>query len=189
MSRVRWRQVVLLYLVLAALAAEYWLVERRQTPAATNRPVRERFLPVAPDEVREIRLRRGGRRVEARRTGAQWAVLEPEDAPVPGDLIAAFAEALTTAEAIESVGVPDDGHAYGLGEGAAEVELVTRTGEPLRVIIGGTNPTGTAIYARRGGAPDVHLIGRNVGYYEELIFQALPSGRAPATVEGGPVGG
>ena len=81
MSRVRWRQVVLLYLVLAALAAEYWLVERRQTPAATNRPVRERFLPVAPDEVREIRLRRGGRRVEARRTGAQWAVLEPEDTP------------------------------------------------------------------------------------------------------------
>jgi len=34
-----------------------------------------------------------------------------------------------------------------------------------------------------------YLIGRNVGYYEDLIFQSLPVGRAPALDDGGPVGG
>jgi len=46
------------------------------------------------------------------------------------------------------------------------------------VTIGDANPTGTAVYAQRQGAPDVVLIGRNVRYYEDLIFQALPAGGA-----------
>ena len=55
--------------------------------------------------------------------------------------------------------------------------------------IGETNPTGTAVYARRGGNPVVVLIGRNVRYYEDLIFQALPSGQVPAADVDAPVGG
>ncbi|HYV57490.1 MAG TPA: hypothetical protein VE911_08095, partial [Candidatus Nitrosopolaris sp.] len=57
------------------------------------------------------------------------------------------------------------------------------------VTLGGTNPTGTAVYARLAGAPEVVLIGRDVQYYEELIFQALAGTPAPAVDGRAPIGG
>jgi hypothetical protein len=56
------------------------------------------------------------------------------------------------------------------------------------VTIGGANPTGTAVYAQRQDSADVVLIGRNVRYYEDLIFQALAAERAPATEKNAPIG-
>jgi hypothetical protein len=185
---VRWRQVVLLYAVLALLAGEYWLVERRRVERPTTHPVRERVLPLQAEDLREVRLRRGGRTIVSRREGGVWAVVEPPNTSIPQDLLEAFAVALTEAEEIARVaGAEVDPHAYGLDEGAARVEVVAAQGEPLLVTIGETNPTGTAVYARRGTSPDVILIGRNVRYYEDLIFQALPAGRVPAA-DDGPVG-
>ena len=185
----RWRQVGLLYGVLAALAAEYWLFERAPAPAVQQQPVRQRFLAVRPDELRELRLLRGGRRVVSERSAGHWSVIEPAGSPIPPDLIAAFAEALGAAEEIDSAPAGGDGSAYGLDENAAQVEVVPEHGDPVTVTIGGTNPTGTAVYARRGASPDVVLIGRNVRYYEDLIFQALPEASAPPGDAGAPLGG
>ena len=187
----RWRQVRLLYVVLGALAAEYWFVERRVEPQAMSEPdAPPPFLRLRPAELREIRLVRGGRTIICRRDGAAWAIVEPAGAPVAPDLIAAFTNAL--AEATESAhvgGASADAHAFGLDDGAAQVEMIADGAEPIGITIGGTNPTGTAVYARRRGAPDVVLIGRNVRYYEDLIFQALSADRVPATEAGAPIGG
>jgi len=187
----RWRQVIILYLVLAALGAEYWLVERHRQPAVSTRPARQRFLAVARDDVREIRLLRGGRAIVARRAEGRWMVVEPAEAPIPPDLVTAFADALTAAEEIEVVAeAAGDPTAYGLDATAARIELVVERGSPVVVTIGGPNPTGTAVYARRGDAPAVVLIGRNAGYYEDLLFQALPAAQVPAGSErGAAVGG
>jgi hypothetical protein len=184
----RWRAVLGLYLVAAALAAEYWFVERLRP--APNLPVpRERFLPVEADDVHEVRLLRAGRRIVSRRSGDRWAIVEPEGAPVPSDLIAAFTKALTATEQIQRVAGPEaDARSYGLDNGAAQVELVPRSGRPLVVTLGATNPTGTALYARRAGVADVILIGRDVRYYEDLIFQALAAVPARAVDDAGPVG-
>lgn len=185
----RWRHVALVWIVCAGLGAEYWLVERRPTPAADTEPARPRFIPVGPAEAREVRLSRDGRTVLSRRDGGgAWTVLEPRDAAIPPDLIGAFANALTEAEEIAHLGVGGDPAAFGFDAGATRVEVRGEGGEPVVVTIGDANPTGTAVYARRQGAPDVVLIGRNIRYYEDLIFQALPAGRAPAA-EGAPVGG
>jgi hypothetical protein len=186
---VRWRQVVLLYAVLAALGVEYWLVERSAPPPARARPARQRFLAVRADDLRELRLVRGDRRVVSQRAAGRWSVVEPAGAPIPADLIAAFADALSAAEEIDSApAAGGDAGAYGLDEAAARVEIVPVSGDPVTVTIGATNPTGTAVYARRGGSSDVILIGRNVRYYEELIFQALPGASAPPRDGGAPVG-
>jgi hypothetical protein len=185
----RWRQVILLYLVLGALGAEYWLVERRQVPADA-RPERRRFLALGAGDVREVRLARGGRTIVSRRVDGGWAVVEPPAAPIPPDLVAAFMVALTQAEEIALVGGADaDPQVYGLGERASRVEIVGATGEPLVVTIGETNPTGTAVYARRADRPEVVLIGRNVRYYEDLLFQALPAVEVPGGDRALPVGG
>ena len=185
-----WRQVLVLYAVLGLLGGEYWLIERRRVERPQGQPARERFLSLQPGQLREVRLRRGGRTVVSRRDADGWAVIEPAGTTIPADLIEAFATALTGAEEIARVGdAQADPQAFGLDERAAQVEIIAETGEPVQVTIGETNPTGTAVYARRSGNPVVVLIGRNVRYYEDLIFQALPSGRVPAADVDAPVGG
>ena len=187
---VRWRQVTIAYLVLAALGAEYWLVERRRAPHAESVPVRPRFVPVGAEDVREVRLSRGGRTVVSRREHETWVLVEPAGAPVPPDLIGAFANALAEADVIARVGTEGDApRDFGFDGNATRVEVRGESGEPVVVTIGGENPTGTAVYARRQGAADVVLIGRNIRYYEDLIFQALAAERVPAAESGAPVGG
>jgi hypothetical protein len=185
----RWRQVVVLYVVLAALAGEYWFVERRRVPVKVDEPARPRFLTIEPAELREVRLEQGGRSVVSRLEDGAWRIVEPAGAEVPPDLIAAFTNALANAEEITRI---EDGavdrRAFGLDEGAVRVEMIAERREPLIVTLGTTNPTGTAIYAQRHGAPAVVLIGRNIRYYEELIFQALAGGRVPAADDKVPVG-
>lgn len=186
----RWRQVVVLYVVLGGLAIAWWTGGVRTAPPH-EAPVRRRFLPLGEAPIEELTLERRGRTVRARRAGERWAVVEPSNAAVPSDLVAAFAEALSRAEEIAQVAddTRDDVQPFGLDDGAVRVEIRPRTGPAVVVRIGGTNPTGTAVYARREGATAVVLIGRNVSYYEGLIFDALPPARVPADDGDAPVGG
>jgi hypothetical protein len=186
---VTWQRVLVLYVILAVLAVEYFVVERRPAHEPEAEPARTRFVPVEPAALRELRLRRDGRTVVTRRDAGGWAVLEPAGAVVPPDLIAAFANALASAEEIARY--PEnapDAPAYGFAD-AGQVEMVAEGREPIVVTLGATNPTGTAVYARRAGSRDVVLIGRNVRYYEDLIFQAVSASRVPETEQGAPVGG
>jgi Domain of unknown function (DUF4340) len=186
----RWRQVIFLWAVLATLAVGYWSIEPAPEPPPGGRPARQRFLAVESGALMEVRLHRDGRTIVSRRAGDRWAVVEPEGAPIPSDLIAAFTNALVEAEEIARVETElADPKAYGLGQGAAQVEILTGTGPPLAVTIGAPNPTGTAVYARRGGEQAIVLIGRNVRYYEDLLFESLPAARVPAGDGGIPVGG
>ncbi len=46
------------------------------------------------------------------------------------------------------------------------------TARKVRVLLGARNPTRTAVYAKRDDRPAVYLVGLNVQYYEDLIFEA-----------------
>jgi hypothetical protein len=186
-----WRQVAVLYLIVIALAVEYWFVERprRPPPATADGRVRPRWLDLAADALQEVRLDRAGRTVLLRRGESGWAVIEPRGVAVPPDLLAAFANALAAAEEIERVAESAEGDAFGLGAEAVQVQIRAGGQSTMQVTLGGTNPTGTAIYARRADRPTVVLIGRNVRYYEDLIFRALPQGEVPVGEQSAPVGG
>jgi hypothetical protein len=43
---------------------------------------------------------------------------------------------------------------------------------PISVQIGARNPTQTAVYARRGDEDAIFLVGMNLRYYIDLIFEA-----------------
>jgi hypothetical protein len=181
---------MVLWIVLLVLGGEYWMVERPKQGYPTAERVRPRFLALEPDDVREVRLSREGRTVVSRRDATGWTVIEPAGASVPSDLMAAFTTALAGAEEIGRMGEAEvDAPAFGLDQHAARVEMVPERGASVVVAIGGPNPPGTAVYARRQGAREVILIGRNIRYYEDLIFQAAAAGRAPATDGSAPVGG
>lgn len=187
----RWRQVLLFWAVFLGLLAHWGLVERHRRPAGMREaPARTRFLDLQPAAATALVVERQGRRLVARHEGGAWRVVEPPGTAVPGDLVAAFLEALAAAEEIEQVpATPAEMAGFGFGAGAARVEVEQAGAPPVVVLLGGENPTGTAIYARRGTASRIVLIGRNVRYYEELLLDALPRGGVPAGAGTGPVGG
>ena len=185
----RWRQVIALWVVAAVLGGWYWLVElRRVEPVlSVEKPP---FIVIDPAGLREVRVRRQGHAMVSRWDGAAWVVVEPKGGTVPSDLIAAFANALVSSQEIARIADrADDAAQYGLDERASRIEVVPANGDAVVVVLGGTNPTGTAVYARRDAAPEVVLVGRNIRYYEDLIFQALGAKDAPTTDQGAPVGG
>lgn len=183
----RWRQVGVLYAVAGVLAVLYAReVRRPPTPEARARP---RVLALDAGTLSEIAIQHGARRVVARRAGDGWRVEEPAAADVPSDLVQAFATAVLQAEEIERVGGEQDLAAFGLDDDrATRVELRPAGGPPETLWLGGANPSGTAVYARRLGRPEVILVGRTLRYYEELILQALPRPVVPADTAHEPIG-
>ena len=185
----RWRQVWLLYVVLAAMAVLY----ARDRPAAPeadrSRPPRARFLQLAAPDVAAIRLVRGGRTVSLRRDNRDWVVVEPTGMRVPNDLVSGFLQALLTTEEIDRIATATgDLGSFGLDDQADRVELSRSQGDPVIVTLGATNPTGTALYARRGPDGGVVLIGRQVRDYADMIYDALPRGAVPADTVDGRIG-
>ena len=60
---------------------------------------------------------------------------------------------------------------------SATLEVVI-DGTPARsitILIGDRNPTRTAVYARRSDQTSVFLVGMNLSYYIDLIFEAAKS--------------
>jgi hypothetical protein len=186
---VRWRQVALLYAVVALLGVLYGR-ERAPLPDADGtHPPRARFLQLTASDVVGIRLVRGRRSVELRREGRDWVVVEPAGAELPNDLVTGFLEALLTTEEIDRVATTTgELTSFGLDEQGDRVELARTDGDPVVVTLGGTNPTGTALYARSAREGGVVLIGRQVRDYEDMIYDALPRGAVPAGTADGRIG-
>ena len=186
----RWSQVIGWWLLAIALAVAFV----RLTPEAPGgdpdpRSVRGRVLGLDLTTLAEVTIEHEGRRVVARREGEGWAVEEPADAAVPSDLVAALATALVEAEVIDHAEAAGGLAPFGLDQGATRIELRPAGGPPETLWLGGSNPPGTAIYARRLGSEGVLLVGRTLRYYTELIFDALPKVRVPPDTAGMRVGG
>ena len=185
----RWRQVALFYAVAALLAGLYG---RERTPlrdADGSPPPRARFLQLTASDVVGIRLVRGLRSVELRRDGHDWVVVEPAGTELPNDLVTGFLQALLTTEEIDRVATTTgELSSFGLDEQGDRVELARTEGDPVVVTLGGTNPTGTALYARSAREGGVVLIGRQVRDYEDMIYDALPRGTVPAGTADGRIG-
>jgi len=99
----------------------------------------------------------------------------------PGD--GAAVATLTAGQESEVVGeaTGEDLDDFGLMRPVSEIE-VTVSGEtetPLRVLLGANNPTKTALYAKRADRPNVYLVGGNLRYYQDLIFEAAAGGPRP----------
>lgn len=183
----RWRQVLVLWVVAALLGAQHFFVDRRRPVVhPAERPERRRLLATMPaDAVLGVRLERDGFAVALRRHDGEWAVEQPAGGEVAAGLVEAFVEALTKVEEIERLRGRERGdQAFGLVGGALRLAVSDADGREVVLTIGNANAAGTAVYARLGDAGNAVLIGRNVEYYASLILQevrrtAEPPGDGP----------
>ena len=168
-----WKRAALYWAVFLGLAAYYMAAVRESRPPVAH-PARAAFVTIPAEQVAGLELRRGTNVVRCRRTGGRWEVIEPAERTVPSDLVEALVANLTELPDVEVVA--DDSNTlgeFGLQEPQSEITL-QRTGQaPLTVRLGGHNPAGTAVYAQRSDSPWVFLIGLNVRYYEDLLFEGL----------------
>lgn len=179
-----WRRVGLIYLVLGALSLAFVTLEGTSSapPPPAVRPAAEQsLLGTATEAVIAVTFHRGGVVVRAERDGGRWRVVEPGGAGVASDLIAAAVATLTAGQVAEVMreGRDLDLAAFGLAEPSSEIDVEVGDGtrRRVRVLLGARNPTKTAVYARRDDRAAVYLVGLNVRYYEDLIFEGASAHR------------
>jgi len=169
-----WRRAALYWAGFLVLAAYYVAIERQPRDEAAAHLLRAPFLNVPDGQVEAVELTRGAHVVRCRRVEGRWQVVEPAGHAAPSDLVAALVANLSQAPDVEVVAesganlVP-----FGLAPPDSQIVLTVSGGAPIVVRLGDRNPAGTAIYARRTGSDSVYLVGLNVRYYEDLLFEAV----------------
>ncbi len=175
-----WTRVAVIYAVLAVLVGYLALSDGPVTDDATTAPAppppTASLLGTEADAVRVMTFHKDGRLVRASRESGRWRPIEPMGARIPPDLFDAAIAALTAGQASEKIS-DESGHRladYGLESPTATIELVVGDipNRPISVLIGARNPTQTAVYARRSDQDAIYLVGMNLRYYIDLIFDA-----------------
>jgi hypothetical protein len=174
-----WRRVAAVYVV-AALLAAYVLAFERSAPVGEEggggpQTIPASILGTEATAVSAVTFGKDGKVVRAQRDGDRWRVIEPAGLQVPPDLLEATIATLTTGQSAEVLGHETDDAlaAYGLDAPSAKVEVaLTGAAQPITIFVGARNPTRTAVYARRSDQPTVYLVGMNLSYYIDLIFDA-----------------
>ena len=126
--------------------------------------------------VEGITLSRSKQTIHFQKTadGKLFEVTAPSGAFVPQDLMTALSGLFLKTEEVEIVADSGDSSQYGL-EHPVTVAEVTSPGRaaPVRISFGSENPTHTAIYAKLDGSPKIFLLGLDMKYYQDLIFEWL----------------
>jgi hypothetical protein len=154
----------------------YYLIGEHPPEAETAQGQRASFLNLPEERIMAIELHRKERHVHCRRIEGSWQLVQPAGGTVPADLIAALVANLAQLSDVDLVADNNKDLAqFGLETPASQITLTPDAGEPIRIQLGIQNPAGTAEYAERSGSHGVYLIGLNVRYYEDLVFEMVGS--------------
>lgn len=127
------------------------------------------------DGIDAVTLVRGTETLRFQRTadGKLFAVAQPPAAFIPQDLMQAMAALLLNAKQVEVVSDNlNDLSQFGLDHPKVVLTIEAKDKpQPIKILFGAENPTRTAIYAEIVGVPKVFLLGRNLEYYQTLMFQ------------------
>lgn len=175
-----WRTTLVYWVLFGLVAGYYAAVESKARPVSGIVLAREKVLGVYADEVTAITLRRDGQDVRCERQDKRWTVVRPQAVKAPADLISVLVDNLTEkqeAEEISAAPDPEELRAFGLADPSTVLEVELAGGKTASVKLGARNPPQTAVYAQTSLSPRVLLVGLNVQYYTDLLYEA---GRAAA---------
>ena len=166
-------KAIVFTVLIAILLPYYYFIDRPELRLKQVAAAEESLLDL-PGGIDAITVTRADEKVRyTRRSDGQYKVVEPDGKFVPQDLMKALADLLEGAKTVEVVSTnPNDLAEFGLDKPKGELILeATSKKQPISIFFGNENPTHTAVYARIEGIPKVFLLGANLEYYQNLMFQ------------------
>lgn len=172
-----WKRAIAYWLFAGLLALAY-LGDRVVTPDRTGTlPPLQRAeiagLGIDRESLRSVELERGDALVAWERAAQGWRVVKPVGRSIPPGLLEAFVDQLVESAANERLGDDlSDVSQYGFGEPSFTVRVTAAEGKRLTLLVGERTPTRTSSYGRIEGSGVVFLVGANLTYYADLLFDA-----------------
>ncbi len=167
------------YYVLAGVLGGFFFLSEEPSPtsfALKVEPVvpQHQFLPIARAEIGELEITRVEGTLHFKFNGKSWDVIRPAGAPVTSGVVASFLEDLTPEKEIRIMdNNAEDLAVYGLDKPSSTI--IVRNGDRSQeatVLVGSLNPSSSAYYAHRSDQRTVVLLGYNIGYYGDLMFES-----------------
>ena len=162
----RWQTTAALAVILAALAAFFYVYEVRMAGEREQVETRKgRVLTVDSADVTEITLERPADTVRVKREGEGWQLLTPVQARADRATIDEVLTTLTTAKSDREIEAAPAASAladFGLDKPAARVTLVLKNGRKEGLVLGGKSPTGAWVYAREADKAPIFSLGESV---------------------------
>jgi hypothetical protein len=173
---VSWARAALCWLAVAVLGLAYLAGPAPPGEApASGRARPPQPTPVVgdlPSPLRSLEVRRGEEVVSWERANGGWRVTAPAGRAIPAGLLDAFNDQLEAIGFGERFEGDASDPAFGFDRPALRIAVVGDDGESVVLIVGARTPTGTAAYARREDGGPVLLVGLNLLYYADLLFDA-----------------
>jgi Domain of unknown function (DUF4340) len=167
------RPAIIFTVLFAILLPVYVFTARKAVEPNAAQERKESLLRL--DSVDAIALTRGSESLKFQKAAdhKRFEVVQPPNAFIPQDLITATVSLLLNQKQVDVVAQNlNDLAQFGLDH-PTTVMTIDAPGrkQPLKIFFGSENPTHTAIYAQIEGIPKVFLLGRNLEYYQTLMFQ------------------
>lgn len=169
-----WRRITFYYLGAALVWGCLWI--NWQTRLAETAPEAQlsetAIVGLSPADIEKVSIRAHGLEISLFRQDEKWSVEAPAGAEVPGGLIEAIVDTLTSIPPIETISGDAAGAAeYGLDPPELTLALTDTRGARVVIEFGKRNPTGTAVYAKIEGEAELSLLGLNSRYYLDLLLE------------------
>lgn len=146
------KSVGVLALVLAALGAYIYFVERKR-PVGPEAEARPKVFDVEADKIVELMVRSGADRTVLRKVDGEWRIVEPIEAKADQAEVSALTSSLASLENVRVVEEePSDIAQFGLDNPSVEVGFRTEGEKAMRHLrLGDRTATQGDMYASRGG--------------------------------------
>ena len=168
-----WRPAIVFSVALAVLLPFYLLVDRNY--AHSVQMTVEKADVLGLEAIDGITVTRGAETAAFHKTpdGKLFQIVSPAGAFVPQDLMNAMTSLLVRSREVEVIAdSTDDLSQYGLDHPRVQMDIhVPGKPAPVQISLGNENPTHTAVYAAMAGSRKIFLLGMDLKYYQDLMFE------------------
>lgn len=152
----KFRNTLVLALIVAALGAYLWLVER---PAVEKEAQKKTLLAFDRDKISAVELEYPDRTIKLARTGDKWKLVAPIDAEADPATVKSLIGAIADAELKKTIDEkPESLAPFGLDKPTTVVSLTLEDGSAVpKLLVGKATPVGYSAYAKVADQPAVLL--------------------------------